>query len=339
MTPWLARLMTLAISLAAITGLPGAVAAQDSAAFAQQLFTSGVAHYDAHEYEAALGDFRGSLSLYASPNTRLYLGRTLRELGQLPEALVELERASREAADRAPTDPRYERTRDFAHAEAEALAARVGRLAISIDHLPPGAHVTVGGVEVPTAAIGTPVRVSPGEVEIVVTADGFEPLRQSTAIVAGETSALTLALVPAAEPEAAAPVPAPDVAPALAPSPPPPAPAGDRSGLVVGGAIALGVGGAGAIAAIVTGVLAIDRYDSLSAACGTSGGCPPERAGDISEGAGLAAASTGLTVGASIAGAIGVVLLVVGALPTGDEGASAFRLVPTPGGGGVACSF
>ena len=309
--------------------------AQDASAFAQQLFTSGVAHYDEGEYAAALEDFRGSVSLYGSPNTRLYLGRTYRELGNLTEAISELERAAREAADRAATDPRYERTRDTARTESAELVARVGRIAFVAADVPPGARVTVGGVEVPTAAIGSPIRVMPGAVEIVIEAEGYETVRRSAEVTGGETASVELTFsrvaTIAAVPDAST-LPRPAASPSAAPGP---------SSLVIVGAVSLALGGALAGTAIATGVLTADRYASLRAACGADGACPADRAGEISQGSTFAVASTALTVSASVVGVLGVVLLVASAFEGPPATQEHVRLVPGPGllGGGIECSF
>ena len=328
-------------SLVACAWPVGLARAQDAAGYAQQLFTSGTAHYAAREFAAALEDFRGALSLYASPNTRLYLGRTYRELGNLPLAIVELERASREAADRVASDPRFERTRDVARTEAAELVARVGRIAIVGANVPPGARVTVGGVEVPAAAIGAPIRVMPGAVEIVVEAAGYETIRRSTEVTGGQTASVELNFAPVAQPAQPAPVePAVRSVSEDVRTPPPEEPG--ASPLTLVGGVSLSVGGALAIAAIVTGILTANQYSELEAACRPDGGCPADRASDISSGSSLATASTVLTVGAVTVGALGLVLIALGAgSGSGSSERESVRIVPGPAlaGGGVAWSF
>ncbi|MBK6535337.1 MAG: tetratricopeptide repeat protein [Deltaproteobacteria bacterium] len=89
------RITTLAFAALVGVCVPAVASAQDNTAFAQQRFTRGTALYDARDFPQALVEFRASIELYGSPNTRLYLARCLRELGRLDESVPEFERAMR----------------------------------------------------------------------------------------------------------------------------------------------------------------------------------------------------------------------------------------------------
>src|SRR5258708_31077752 len=64
---------------------------------AQAQFQRGKKLYDAGNYEEALSEFRASLDIVASPNTRLYSARCLRELNRIVEAYAEFGRTAVEA--------------------------------------------------------------------------------------------------------------------------------------------------------------------------------------------------------------------------------------------------
>jgi hypothetical protein len=168
--------------------------AQPNLGFATRRYDRGVALYDRGAYDRALEEFRASMALYSSPNTRLYIGRTLRELGRLAEAAAELEAAAREAAERTATEPRYTATRDAATAERRALEPRLARLVLKLRRVPDGARVRVAGAEVPPAARGLPIVVTPGRVEVVVETPGRAALRRQVAVRAGATLELELEL-------------------------------------------------------------------------------------------------------------------------------------------------
>ena len=64
---------------------------------AQTHFLKGKASFDRNDLPGALEEFRASLEIVASPNARLYVARTLREMGRLVEAYAEFGRTAAEA--------------------------------------------------------------------------------------------------------------------------------------------------------------------------------------------------------------------------------------------------
>lgn len=296
---------TTTLALAALLGVcvPAAASAQDNTAFAQQRFTRGTALYDARDYPRALEEFRASIELYGSPNTRLYLARTLRELGRLDEAVPEFERAVREAGDRARIDPRYAQTRDAAQAELLQVEPRVGRLTLTIPDVPAGASIRVNQRAVPVAALGIAMPVMPGAVTITIDAPGFEPEERRTEVAAGREATVGVVLRRSAPAEGTAevvPIPRPAAPPAMAPSPrrgPP------RSLAWIGAGV--GVVGFAGFAAFYA--LASGRYDDLGARC-AAGGCATIAQSDVDEGRTFQAL-TNVSLGLGIAGAAAAVTL------------------------------
>lgn len=191
------------LSAGLVLALLSDATAQPNLGFATRRYDRGVALYDRGAYGQALKEFRASLALYSSPNTRLYIGRTLRELGRLAEAATELETAAREAAERTATEPRYRATRDAATAERQALEPRLGRLVLKLRRVPDGARVRVAGANVPSAARGLPIVVTPGRVDVVVEAPGQATVRRQVEIRAGATLELELELPGRAAPRPA----------------------------------------------------------------------------------------------------------------------------------------
>lgn len=109
----------------------------------------------------------------------------------------------------------------------------------------------------------------------------------------------------------------------------PPVDEDSGGGAPVAAIVTLSVGGALAIGALITGLVAHGTYADLDGAC-PGGICPPDRAGDIDSGTTMALVSTVLTGLAVVAGGIGLVLLVMG--DSDDEApATSARLELAPG--------
>ena len=100
--------------------------------------------------------------------------------------------------------------------------------------------------------------------------------------------------------------------------------------------VAFGVGGAGLVLGVITGVASLSKVDDLEAACPVKA-CPPALQGDIDSANTLANVSN---VGFAL-GAVGVVVGVVTLVLVG-EGSSAevsSALQPRPGGGTWRTTF
>ena len=189
---------------------------------AQDLYVSGRDRFRAKDFPGALDDFRRSLDLVDSPNTRMYLGRALRRLGRLPEAFATLQRAASDAERRSVTEPRYAATRESARAEADEIRVGIALLTVRLPDLPAGASIRVAGAEVPVTAIGFPLPVVPGEVIVEFDAPGYAPAREIRILTPGGDEVVEIAprteQLPPPEP-AAAPVEAARVAVTRAPPP------------------------------------------------------------------------------------------------------------------------
>lgn len=179
---------------------------------AQDLYVSGRDRFRAKDFPGALDDFRRSLDLVDSPNTRMYLGRALRRLGRLPEAFATLQRAASDADRRSVTEPRYAATRDSARAEANEIRGDIALLTVRLPDPPSGASIRVAGAEVPVTAIGFPLPVIPGEVIVEFDAPGYASAREIRILTPGGDEVVDLAprieAPPPGEPDAAPAAPA-----------------------------------------------------------------------------------------------------------------------------------
>lgn len=307
-----ARLLVLALAtaLGAAAAVPGVAAADDAADAAKQ-FATAQDLYDNGRHDEALPMFREAFRATGSPNARLYVARSLRELGRLAEAYEEMSETLRDATARADTEAKYVQTRDAAASELALLERRVGRVIVAIANPPSGVTVSLNGNELPGGRVGAPVAVMPGMITVSVEAPGREPVTREVTVGAGETKTVALALEEGTG--KAAPSPATqDEAPSSG--------GGVRTaGFVVAG---LGVAGMGLFA--VTGLMANSKFKTLEEECGGVRCTDPKYADTIDSGKTLDLLATiGLIAGATGIAAGGAMILFGGSSSADDQSARA----------------
>ncbi len=306
------RATTVLLTLSLLAA-PAAAAAQDNTAFAQQRFSQGSALYDQRQWEPALAEFRQSISLYNSPNTRLYIARCLRELGRFDESVLEFERTAREAGDRAASDPRYATTRDVANSELTAVRPRVGRLTVTVPDLPSNAVVRVNGRDIPREGVGVAMPVMPGHITVHVESPEFFPEDRESDVVAGGEATVGIPLrrrpVLEGHTEVARPLRTPPVVVA-----PPPRGGVPRSY----GWIGVGVGAAGIVGFAAFGALASARFNDISSRCGGAVACSQE---DLSlrDGGKTLTTLANVSLGVGIAGAVAATVLFLVGRPAQEQ--------------------
>ncbi|MFO0625249.1 MAG: hypothetical protein U0325_06480 [Polyangiales bacterium] len=223
---------------------------------AQALYQEGREHFRAGAFEAARVAFLASLERYDSPNTRMYLGRTLDRLGRVAEAFVALDRAARDAADRARTEPRYDATRAAARAEADALRPSLAWLRVQVDPVRDDVTLALNDGPAQRRAAGVELPLAPGEVRVLARAPGFVDAGATVVLTAGETREIALRLRPVALPRVGE-VDA-GVTPVLG------APTLTRQGPVRTAGAVLGVTGLLSVAAgLAFGLVAWDQYQTV----------------------------------------------------------------------------
>ena len=237
---------------------------------AQTLFKKGRDFFVVQKYEQALEEFEASLEIVASPNTRLYVARCLREMGKLKDAHAEFGRVEADANRLAERDARYGPTAQTAAEERAELGGKLAFITFKVNHPADNTTVKVDGQVVPPSTWQEPMVLVPGTIEVTLETPPAPPSRQTLTIAAGETKTLELDLAPESPP------PAP---PEVAPAPPPDAPARLRPLAYVAG----GIGAAGVVTFVFAGAMANSSYAALKNAC-NDGPCPPWKADDVSAG-------------------------------------------------------
>lgn len=236
---------------------------------AQSRFLKGRDLYNAKKLDAALAELTASLDIVASPNTRLYVGRCLREMGRTVAAYAELGRTAVEAKELLRDDARYEKAAQAANEERAQLAPKLGFIDVRITRPGPDTTLKVANDEVRRGGWEEPVPVMPGATEIVVESPGKPPVRHELLVKAGEHKSVELDA--AAEPIA------------VAAAPEPTEPVTPRSPLRPFVYATAGLAVAGLVTFVIAGAMSNGTYSDLEAACG-SRPCPPGHESDISAG-------------------------------------------------------
>jgi hypothetical protein len=272
--------------------------AKDERAGARKTFEVGNKLYDSRHYEEALAAFRASYQIVASPNSRLMIARSLRELGRNAEAYREYDAVIAEASR---GGDRYRSSGEAATEERGELKSKIALLTVRVADAKPGVTVKVGDVTLADAEIGVPVPFEPAQV--VVTAESADGATAHSAVTlaAGAASELELRLIkPVEVPPAPPPTP-------VAPPPVIAAHASSSSPLRTWSYVAGGVGAAGFITFGVFGAMTSSKYSSLEKACPDKQ-CSPDQKDNVDSGktyqmianvglgVGIAGLATGITL-------------------------------------------
>jgi hypothetical protein len=168
-----------------------------SDAVALREFEDGRAAFEKGQYADALKSFEASIQALPSPNTRLYMARCYRALGQVASAYTNFKRASHEAADRlnATGEKRYGATKEAALAEAIELEPKVPHVTIAVPSDAPGSTVVkLDAAEIPRTAWGTTLDINPGSHSLSANANRRVPFSTTFDLAEAQSKRVEVAL-------------------------------------------------------------------------------------------------------------------------------------------------
>ena len=275
----LAMVTALTLSLGSVTsahagGVEPAKATPVQREQAQTRFLKGRDLYNAKKYDAALAELSASLDIVASPNTRLYVARCLRDMGRIVAAYAELGRTSVEAKELLRDDNRYEKAAQAATDERAALGKKLGFLDVRITHAGPETTLKVGNDEVRRGGWEEPIPVLPGTSEVLIETPSHPPIRQQVQVAVGQHQSVAVDAAADAGGEASVAA----AAPAASEAPETTGPTLRPYFYATAGLAIVGL-----TTFIVAGSMANSTHSKLEKACG-SGPCPPGYEDDISAG-------------------------------------------------------
>jgi hypothetical protein len=264
----------------------------------------------------AVAEYRASLDIIDSPNSRLELARSLRDNGQLVDAWTEYSRTVDDAKTLAASEARYGKTAEAAALERGEVEAKIAIVTVTVEDPPPGANLRIDATLVPNDTWSKPFPVLPvaqGSIDVVLLADGAEIAKQTVPAGAGQKAAVTLSGKPAAPvatlPEPMEAAPHSEFEPVqTTPSAEGPAPSSSTR-LRPFAYIAGGVGLAGIATFAISGAMSHSTFNDLQAKC--HGVCPPGNEGEISSGrTQQTVANVGLVIGAlGVASGVGLFIM------------------------------
>lgn len=164
--------------------------------------------YPSGKYDETIDLLRRAEALVHSPTHWLYIGLAQAKLGHLVLAQEAFLKASREPIDEGGPEA-FRVAVSTAAGELEALKPRIARVTVRLVGVEAStASVSVDGSAVPSALVGVPMPVDPGERKFQATAPGMLPATQNLLVTEGSNANVELALVP--DPNAASTTPPPD---------------------------------------------------------------------------------------------------------------------------------
>lgn len=146
---------------ASLTTLACAAPATAQSALAEQRYARGIEHYRAGRFREALEEFRASLTLRASPNTRLMQARCLRNLGAIVDAAIEYDRVIRDGS----SDRTYAQSVAVAAREHALILEQLARVRLEYSPADESVEIAVDGAQT-TALAGRELLLSPGAHEL-----------------------------------------------------------------------------------------------------------------------------------------------------------------------------
>ncbi|MGC4094029.1 MAG: hypothetical protein QM756_40190 [Polyangiaceae bacterium] len=245
-----------------------AEAAEADREAARELASQGYEALQRKDFATAEDRFRRADKLVHAPTLVVDLARSLAGLGRLVEAYEYYELVLREGIS--PNTPwPWQRAYHDAERELEQIKPRLAWLTITVSGAGKPA-VFIDGRRVPSAAVGVPRAVNPGNRMVAARARGFASKEQPVALSEGEHRTIELEL--SAKPQGAPDEPEPIEVEVVDELPPPRLET--ASGKRTLGYVALTVGGVGLVVGGVTSALVLSTRGDLASKC-PSGVCVP----------------------------------------------------------------
>ncbi len=300
----LRRLFVFALILA-----PAIAHADDAAdiAAARELATAGVVLADAGKCDQAIDKLARAEKLHHAPTILGRLGECQVEVGKLVEGTENLQRVIREPLGPNPPAP-FVQAVERAKKVLAVAEPKIAKLTIFVD--PESATITIDGVAISQASVGTARPMDPGVHVLEARAPGHKNSIATVTLAATQISSVTIKLEPvpeSAEPEA--PPPPKNIEPPKKIEPPATKTEPSTSPARTAATVSLVLGGVALVAGATFGLLAIDRRNALDREC-VSMKCPEGMQDTLNAAQRWAALSTvGFVVG-GVAIATGGVLLL-----------------------------
>jgi hypothetical protein len=187
----------VAVALVSHVATSRAQPARDPA-LAEELFKSAQACIAANDWQCACPKFSASMEADPSVSTQINVAKCLEHDGKLTLAWTALQDAIKLNRTIAyPDESRRAKLGEYAQKTLDALERRVPKIRIVVAGHPDGLVVQRDGSALPIAALGEPIRVDPGEHEIVAEAPGYAKERRVVKLSEGQVEEVSITLTKA----------------------------------------------------------------------------------------------------------------------------------------------
>jgi hypothetical protein len=286
-------LRTLLLSLFVLLCASPALAQSDAdRATARSLAVEAQKALEAKDYATAADKFKRAEDIFHAPTLVLGLARAYAGMGKYVEALESYNKVIREKLGDSASDA-FKQAVEDAKQEVGEVEAKVAWVVLEVEG-PTSPTITLDGETLSTATLGVRRAVNPGEHLFAATAPGFSPGEERFTMASGQEQTVRITLEPG-EGEI---------------DPPRGGETTKDDTLLVVGAVALGVGGAGLILGAITGGLAIGKHGELTDGC-DDGLCPAALEDTLDDYRTLGTISTVGFIAGGVLAALGVTLIVV----------------------------
>jgi len=303
-----ARLLALGLCVSLLAPSPalGQGAGNATRSAARKLGSEGVAAYEDGRYDVATDRLERAFEVLPVPSLGLWSARALEKSGHWVEAAERYLQTTRLPLDRAGDIPVQEQAKKDAAREHEALVPRIPNLLIQIEGADASdVAVTVAGVSIQSALLGTAFPANPGRTRVEGTL-GERRVEEEVSLTEGQTETVVLRFSGelAGEPPPRTAAAAGTTAASTDAGP-------EKHGTfrpILGWSL-LGLGAGGIGAGIATGLVATDQFNSIE--CESSGACPganPDTVASINE---LRTISTVAFIAGGVLAAGGITLLLI----------------------------
>jgi len=281
---------------------------------ARKLGVEGVQAYEAGKYDVAMDRLERAFKVLAVPSLGLWSARALEKNGRLVEAAERFLKTTRLSLDSSGDRAVQEQAKKDAAREHEALLPRIPNLLVQIEGASPDdVEVTVNGVGINSALLGTAFPANPGRTVVVATGGGSRVEREAT-LVEGQTATVVLDFT-GATPAGGQALPSDDTsqdarAASAGAAVPDDRAKGGRGIRPVLGWTAIGLGAGGIATGIITGLMATDQFNA--AGCAPSGACRPGTSqGELDSINTLRTVTTAAFIAGGVLAASGITLLLI----------------------------
>jgi tetratricopeptide (TPR) repeat protein len=183
-----ALILSSAIAAASTLSWQSPARAQDESSLALEIFEAGSAYYKQGSYDKALEQFEEAYRLDPLPELLYNIAQCHERLQQLPAAIDAYQRYLEQ-------DPGAE-DRQAVEQKIEKLQAKLEKTGIVLEVSEPGAQVLIDGEQAGTSPVEELIRTQPGSHQLEIIKKGFQPSRMKFTVLPGISQEIQVTLVP-----------------------------------------------------------------------------------------------------------------------------------------------